>query len=442
VELRDLIVTPFVIILVYAVAYTFRYRVTDDVTRRYFIPALTLKIFGALALGFIYQFYYGGGDTFNFHTHGSRHIWEAFTDDPSKGFKLLFSDGKDYRDIYEYASRIPFFRDKQSYAVIRLAAVFDLFTFSSYSATAILFSVIGFIGLWMLFITFYELNPGLHKWIALATLFIPSVVFWGSGLLKDTITLACLGMATFFIKRIFLDKRFSISRLLLLFLSLYVIFMIKKYILMNYLPAALVWVYMVKLANVRSVVFKVMMFPFVSVLVVAIGYYAVVQVGKDDPRYALEQLGNTAKVTAYDIAYQTGRDAGSTYSLGELDGSMGNMLGLAPQAINVSLYRPYLWEVRNPLMLMSALEATALLCLTLYVLFVRRNVILQGLSNPHVIFCLVFSITFAFAVGISSFNFGTLSRYKIPLLPFYSLALIQLFFTNRPSTVDEFEATE
>lgn len=129
VELRDLIVTPFVILVVYAVAYRLRRRVCDAVNLRYFLPALTLKIFGALAIGFIYQFYYDGGDTFNYHIHGSRVIWNAFTESPVTGIKLLLSDGSSYTGLYDYANQIYFFRDRQSFAVIRVAALFDLLTF-------------------------------------------------------------------------------------------------------------------------------------------------------------------------------------------------------------------------------------------------------------------------------------------------------------------------
>ena len=45
------------------------------------------------------------------------------------------------------------------------------------------------------------------------------------------------------------------------------------------------------------------------------------------------------------------------------------------------------------------------------------------LTNPEVQFCLIFSLIFAFAVGFTSYNFGTLARYKIPLMPFYFIAL-------------------
>ena len=47
-------------------------------------------------------------------------------------------------------------------------------------------------------------------------------------------------------------------------------------------------------------------------------------------------------------------------------------------------------------------------------------------SNPEVQFCMIFSVAFAFAVGFTSFNFGSLVRYKIPLMPFYFIALFIL----------------
>jgi hypothetical protein len=443
VELRDLIVTPIVIFLVYVGAYLVRPYVTDEVNRRYFLPALTVRIIGALAVGFLYQFYYGGGDTFNYHTHGSRHIWEAFVDDPTKGFKLLFSDGTDQVGVYRYSSRIIFFGDHESYAVIRLAAVFDLLTFSSYSATAVLFAVVGFAGLWLFFITFYQMNPALHRWVALAVLFLPSVIFWGSGLLKDTLTLACVGMATYATFKLFIQRRFYPGTVILLLVALYVLYSIKIYILLTFLPAAIVWVFMYYFSQIRSAALKVMLFPFFLVTTVVLGYFAMLKAGEDNPKYSLKSLAKTAQVTAYDIRYWTGRDAGSGYTLGELDGTWQSMIRLGPQAINVSLFRPYLWEVRNPLMLLSAGESLALLFLTLLTIYRARSYLFTALSDPTILFCIVFSLTFAFAVGISTYNFGTLTRYKIPLLPFYSLALILIYYyPKRDRNEDVLEMTE
>lgn len=442
-EARDLIVTPIVISIVYAIAYYIRSRVTDPVNRGYFLPALTVKIVGAIALGFIYQFYYEGGDTYNYHTHGSRHIWEALIDSPIKGIKLFFSDGRVYTDVYKYASKILFYSDPQSYALVKIAAFLDIITFSTYSATAVLFAAISFAGMWMLFLTFYEQYPALHRWLAIACFFVPSVFFWGSGLLKDTITLGCLGVATYLVHKILIRKKFTIGNTALLLLVLYSIYSIKLYILLTFLPAAIIWIFLANLGRVRSQAVKIMLLPFALSAAVALGYFAMMKAGEDNKKYALSSLARTAQITAYDIRYYTGRDAGSGYSLGELDGTFGSMLTLAPQAINVSLFRPYVWEVRNPFMLLSALESLFLLLFSLYILFKKNVSLLIGFSNPNVLFALIFSITFAFAVGVSTFNFGTLVRYKIPLLPFFVIALVLLLYHSKSDKkLDELESTE
>lgn len=438
-ELRDIIVTPLLIIFIYCMAYVIRPRVTNVITRRYFFPALTVKIFGALALGFLYQFYYAGGDTFNFHTHGSRHIWNALIDTPTKGFTLLFTDVSQMHGAYEYASRIYFLNDPSSFFVIRIAALFDLLTFSTYSATAVLFALISFGGGWALFTYMCRLKPALHGWIAAAILFIPSVVFWGSGLMKDTLTFASLGFLTYALGNIFEKKR-TLSSLLLLMVSMFVIFSIKKYILFCFLPAAMIWFYRLQVKAIHSHVLKILIVPFFIAIVTGASYYSLLLVGEGDTRYSLDKIAETAKTTAYDIRYYTGREAGSGYSLGELEGTFTSMISLAPQAVNVSLFRPYVWEVRNPLMALSAVEGLLLLIFTLYVILKKRTDVFRACREPIVLFCVVFSLTFAFAVGVSTYNFGTLSRYKIPLMPFYMLALIFIrYYENNERKSEELE---
>jgi len=423
-EIRDLIVTPVVIIWILLAAYFLRPRFTDEITLRYFLPALIVKILGALALGFVYQFYYNGGDTFNYHTHGSRHVWEAVVESPINGFTFFFRKALDYEGIYKYASKIYFFRDPNSLVVVKIAAFFDLFTFSSYSATAVLFACFSFVGAWCLFVTFYRQYPAFHFQIAVSTLFIPSVIFWGSGILKDTIVVSCLGIATYQFYKFFSEKRISIFSLIVLVVSLYLIYSIKKFILQAYIPSVMVWVGSQNLARIRSGLIKAMIIPFMAVVVIYSAYYSVLKVGEGDTKYSLDKIAETAKVTAYDIRYWTGKDAGSGYSLGELDGSFTSLLRMAPAAINVSLFRPYLWEIKNPLMLLSALEGLAFLVIVIYVFFKKGIFVWRACKDPNTIFAMVFALSFAFAIGVSTFNFGTLARYKIPLLPFFALALV------------------
>ena len=443
-EIRDFFITPLVIILVYFVAYFIRPYVSDKTNRSYFFPALTVKIIGAITVGIVYQFYYTSGDTFTYHTFGSRHVWQALVDSPLTGLKLLFADpSHPFTGMYKYSSQIYFFKDPPSYLIVKIASVFDLFTFSTYSATAVLFAVLSFSGMWMFFLTFYKKYPHLHQWLALAAFFIPSVFFWGSGILKDTITLASLGMATYMFYLIFFEKKVKLKNIILLVIALYFVFSIKKFILQAYLPAVILWVFASNYSSIRSQMLKLMLVPVLSITCLYSAYYAIVKVGEGDEKYSVQNLAKTAQVTAFDIRYWSGREAGSGYSLGNLDGSFGSMLRLAPAAINVSLFRPYLWEVNNPLMFMAALESLFFLAVVLYIIVKKKMLLVKSLSNPDILFALVFSITFAFAVGVSTFNFGTLVRYKIPMLPFFLLALVlMLDYKKSDKKFSELDSTE
>src|SRR5690606_39819407 len=61
---------------------------------------------------------------------------------PAHGFDLLFSNGVHDPETLRWSGKIWYFRDQQSFFVIRVAAIFDLLTFSSYSGTAVLFAVV------------------------------------------------------------------------------------------------------------------------------------------------------------------------------------------------------------------------------------------------------------------------------------------------------------
>ncbi len=386
--------------------------------------AFVVRMAGAVALGMIYQFYYAGGDTFNYFTNGSKHIWDAFLDDPALGVKMLMSSGGEHDiETFEYSSRIWYFRDEHAYMVVRIVAFIDLFTFHTYSATALFFAVFSFSGLWMMFYALAEKYPERIKWMAFAVLFVPSVIFWGSGILKDTITMGALGWLTYAMINIISFKRRGLKYWIIVAFFSYLIFSIKSYILICYLPMVFVWIYWIYQQKVNNPLLKVVVVPVLLVVFTTLGYFALQQISSVSDKYSLDNIAQQAAVTAYDIRYGWGAltagDGG--YDLGVLDGSWGSMFKLMPQAINVSLFRPYLWEVRNPLMLLSALEALVVFVLTLRAF--RNGQWKSIMKDPFLVFCLSFSLIFAFAVGVSTFNFGTLMRYKIPFVPFYGVML-------------------
>lgn len=427
-DISDLFITPFYIILVYLVAYWIRPKVTNEITRRYFIPGLTLKIFGGLAFGLIYQFYYKGGDTFEYFRH-VKILLGILNEYPFAGIKLLMERGGEYNpSTFNYASRLYWYTAPTEYFVIRVATFLGIFTLGSYASITVFFAALSFTGIWAMYITFLKLYPGLHKQFAIATLFFPSLFFWGSGLMKDPICIGALGWLFWGFYKAFIEKRGIILSLLIVILAAYVIKITKSYILLSFLPPALFWIFNENSQKIKNKFLRWIIKPVLLTTGVAMSIWGI-SFASNDSRININTIPEIARINAdylYGVSVQQG---GSAYKIGELDGTYSSMIKVAPKAINVSLFRPYIWEVRNPVMLLSAIEASIFIYMTIF-LFMRigflKSLRLIG-SKPILTFCFIFSIVFAFGVGINSNNFGSLVRYKIPLIPFYTAALFIMY---------------
>lgn len=420
---QDLFITPIYLILLLLGAFVLRPFFTNKETAKYFIPGLLVKFFGALSLGLIYQFYYGGGDTFTYFDRGSRLVWEAFLNDPIIAFRLIFGEMNLYGSVYPYASQIYTYGDAASYSVVRIAGFFDLFTFHTYSATALLFALLSFSGIWLIFSAFQQLFPNRTRALAFSILFLPSLFFWGSGLLKDSITLAAVGWFFWGIVQVVHFKRKYFISAALILVGVYTLYVIKIYILLCLFPALAYWIYKVYKAKIGNAVLRQMMAPLLLTIFAVSGYMAIINIGAGSSRYSVDRVFITAEETARWNNFVSEREQGSGYSLGDYDFSpTGLALKFVP-GVFTTFFRPFIFEVGNPMMLMSALENTLILALFLKMLFSPSRLLFH-LRNPVLVFSLIFAILFAFAVGVTTYNFGSLVRYKIPMLPFLMAAMV------------------
>ncbi|MDO7884388.1 hypothetical protein [Hymenobacter cheonanensis] len=429
-ELKDLFLTPIYLGIFYAIAFAVRPSFTNKYTKPYFIPALTVKFVGAIALGLIYQFYYGAGDTFNYFSE-SKVIYGAFGDSFSVGLSLLGgNDGTYSGAISKYASQMHWFGSPTEYFVIRVGAFCALFCFCTYTVIGLMFAIISFSGIWCLYVTFLRIAPASYKELAFAVFFLPSVFFWGSGLMKDSLCIGAIGWTFYGFYRALIIRRTLLKSALVGLLGVYVLSSVKVYILLSFLPPALLWAFNEYNQNIKSAVVRNMLRPFFLALGLAAGYLGATNLTAGDDKYDVEKIGERTKINQ-EFLYALTKDQGSSYNIGSFDGSLGSMVKVAPQAIIVTLFRPFLWEARNPIMMLSALEALMLLWLTARLLWSRGIVgsFRQIANQPVLTFCFLFSIIFAIGVGTNSGNFGTLVRYKIPLMPFY---LSALFIMGQP----------
>lgn len=434
----DLVLTPVYLLVLTFIARKMRDKryPPGNPLRKYYLPGLWVKFGGAIFIALVYQFYYGGGDTYNFFVQ-SKVINSSLNDSFSIWLKLLQRKPQDSDPhLYQYVSQLFWYRDPSSYSVIVIGALIGLLNGTTYLPIALVFAFISFTGIWAMYRTFVNLYPKLHKELAIAFLFIPSTFVWGSAVFKDTICMFGLGWMTYTTFRIFINRDFTFQNLFLLVLSFYLVATIKIYILLAFVPALFIWL-LTTYASLIPVSGLRFLAKATFIVITAGAFFLISQVFADDlKKYSLERIANTASTTAGWINYASG-DEGSAYDLGGIDPTIGGMLLKFPQAVVVTLYRPFPWEARKVIVMLSALEALFFVYFTIQAFRKRGigNAFRMIFKDPNLFFFATFSIIFAFAVGISSYNFGALSRYKIPCLPFYAAMLVVLLFKGRKETV-------
>ncbi|MCS6917665.1 MAG: hypothetical protein RMK52_07650 [Chitinophagales bacterium] len=425
----DFVLLPIYLffLLLFAVLYrNIKYRNTT--VKQYFMPGLLVKIFGALLLMVIYGFYYKGGDTF-YYFYDSKAFNNAIGQSLKSFFDLLFLPaGKITLATYEHTRWLTFFRDTSTWTADKVYGVLSVLSFHSYPVMSILMAFLSFTGVWAMYLTFVYLYPALHRQLAFCFLFVPSVFFWGSGILKDSITLGSLGWVVYTSHQIFFRRRKVLRNVLILVLTSYLALNIKAYILISFLPALMFWLFLSYRSMIGVKFIRVISGPAITLVAIVFGYFLIKRIGQEFTQFSLGNVLTTAQTFHRWHGYLSEAERASGYSLGEVDGSWQSVLFKLPAAVNVTLFRPYLWEARSVIMLFSSIESLILLSITIMVIWKNglRNVLNHAISNPTVFFCFVFSLVFAFAVGFTSYNFGALVRYKIPCIPFFLAGLVIL----------------
>jgi hypothetical protein len=429
ITLVDFILFPFIFFLIYRVALILRnkYFPKGNPMRNYFVPALLLKVLGAVAFGVVYQYYYGYGDTFGYYDMGN-FFSKILKDHPTDFFKIYLTGGDDYFTPkgYHYNFDYLYNHNIPTLIVARLCSFIGLFTFRNYLLISIGFAILSFSGVWKLYRMFVTLYPSLNKYLAWAILFVPSVIFWGSGILKDSLTLSALGWFTYSAWCIFFLRK-GVSRYsLILVVCVWGLLLIKAYILLSFLPALLLWLAGTYYRKITNKAIRILVWPlFVGGLILA-SIEINELIASEKKELSFDQITSTALGTGSTLQSY---DAGSTYNLGTISPTLGNIILNSPLALVTTLFRPFFWEVKNIAMLSSAVESFLLLLLTLWVIIKVGPFRIIGyiFSKTIIMFCFVFSVIFSIGVAISSGNFGTLVRYKLPALPFYLIFLVLVY---------------
>jgi len=422
----DLLLAPIYIFLAWLIANSIKNKnLYNHPEYKYFTYGLLAKIVGAIALGLVYFFYYDGGDTTNYFESAKAYdnlffknqedFWWGWLGD-ARGYDYYFFDENTGYSAYYQINTTSFF-------VVRLLIPIVALAFKSYFASAVLTACITYTGVWKLYQTFLQEFPTLKRELAIAVLFIPSCIFWGSGLMKDSFTLSAVGWFTYSFYYFFIRKKRKIIFIIEIFISSVIILSIKPYIFFALLPGSILWLSNQQIKKIHNVTIRFMATPILLLLGSLAGYLTLNQMGDSLGLYKIDTVLDRAVVVQQDM--KADYYGGKSFDIGTFDASASGVISKAPVAIFAGIFRPGIWDVKNVVMLFSSIENTYLLILTVFLL-IRLKVIgfFKIVRNtPLLLFAMLFSLFFAFSVGLTVANFGSLVRLRIPELPFFVAGL-------------------
>ncbi len=432
-SINDFLVVPLCLVVLYAIVRNRAERPKNAALKKIYYRGFYYKVFFVFAYTIVTEFVFKGGDT-NLYYQAIKDLRAALSDDFGFIETIATSMSIDidhplapyfYYDNYEHDFTFNYMRSASNFFPPRLGLVPSLLFLNSYLCISLCFGFFAYAGSIRIFKFFYHYYPAYKREIALAAIYIPSVCFWSAGLLKDPICFGAIGFILYGALNVFVRKVNIISSIFLIIICGLLIYIIKVYILLAFILAMTIWLFaetnkLIKDSTLRTI-FSLLTFIFsITIAFLLLNYFTSQEAAQGFKLDTLLEKSEKQRQVFESIKVE----GGSGFNF-----NTSNPLLLVFGSITATFFRPFLWEVNTPIALFSALESLIFLLLTAF-FFVKKGVLLYFkniFSDPKLLMCFVFAIVFGVAVGASTTNFGALSRYKIPCMPFYFIMLLIVY---------------
>ncbi|MGB6037441.1 MAG: hypothetical protein WBG42_14295 [Cryomorphaceae bacterium] len=392
------------------------------ISRTYLLLAFALKLCFGFLLGWIYTDHYTDrktGDTYRFFDD-AQIIYESADEGFDVYLKLLTGICMEEDEVaMKYYYRMThmersyseaFYNDNQT--IIRANALTMPFSGGYYHVHIAFWCFASMIGLTAILKVLTRYFPRKKTAMFTAVFLLPTVLFWGSGVLKEPILLLGLGLFFRGIMR-FAYGEFKPRNALGFLLGVVLLVFTKGYVLFALIPASAGLLLARAFANRNfwlmfgiphvALVFLVFLGPVIS------------------PTFDFAERMNLKQVAFYNVAEES--DSGSLLDLPSIDHSSDLLLN-APNALHVTYLRPWPWEWTNFLYVPAALENLFLfITLGLMLWNFRRP---YGLAIPIIAFGVSVVLVLGVLIGEVVPVLGAVVRYKMPALIFLFIVIFGL----------------
>lgn len=388
----------------------------------WFQAAFLLKVLAGISLGLLYTYYYTDrttSDTFKFFDD-SGILFNTLWNHPWDFFRMFTGIGgnapelkKYYVEMGAWLNSDVLFNDNKT--IIRFNTLCRFFSLGNYYVHVVFINFISFFGMVCMYRTFCLAAAGKEKILFALVFLLPSVLFWGSGLLKDGLLLFAFGVLVYMFRRLVQGNtgRYTTG---LFTLSLFLLVFIKFYVLLAVVPGLIAWYW----SRGKTGMPVLLRFTFLYTVYFTAGF----NLHYLFPKYELADILYWKQANFYVLATTT--HASSVIDIPRIAPDPWSILVHAPCACLRALTRPFITDAgKNPLILMSSAETLAVLLLLTVALFSTRKHRLA--ITPFFAFSLFYFLIIFSLIGMITPILGALVRYKVPALPFLMFLIARIY---------------
>lgn len=386
-----------------------RFFTSSSISKQMLMIGFSLKAFSALLFGYFYKSgMLTGNDTYLYFFDGDI-VYQSLKSDPFIYLKLAIGTN-DFTPVpaylQPYTDLMHFWFDSSNYFLVRLNAIIRLISFGVYNVHAIIFAFLSFIGTYNLYL-FFEDKVNSKRVVQFILFGIPSIVFWTSGVHKESIVIFALGIILYNMDAI-LKSDYTKRHIFFTITGLVVLGYIRIYLLVFLLPL-MTAIILYSRFEIRQSSFKM----FVGAAAFFTGIILIIDYS----------IPNISLIREFLVRreYFLNSPGNMTFQVEGIPHNMHGVAILLWEAVTNPFIRPLPKDCNIFLSYLASFE-TVILLFVIVSLLLTVN-IKSVIRNPYAIFSIFFGLSTLFLIGLIVNNSGAIVRYRSIAIPFILIGL-------------------
>ena len=355
--------------------------------------AFLFRYLMGMAYGYIFLHYYGGDDTWVYNQESHAEYLKLLKD------PLLFINDLSPARLFTAQHLLPtvasYLNDLEFWMITKPLALVHFYTDGNYYLNVLFFNGVSFWGCLLLYRSLREV-PRDQRLIFFWLFLFPPLIFWWSGIRSDGLI--------FLFTALFLNgfqsrlQQKQARSLLKIAIGLAGILILRSPLLLLWIPVVICW--LIHHHHTKYVSRTIALVYVLSALI----FFASALI---DSEHNLPNAVAHRQQAFFALPGKT------RFQLDSLNSSPYQFLKVAPQAMENTLLRPYLWEAKGALQWLSAIDALVLWACFLYFLAMRGYRQKEVLLHPHLLYPALFGLTLYLFIGYTIPFPGAIVRYKV-----------------------------